>query len=116
MNLEAIRTVLYGQSGDDFVNRSKVKIKDLEDVEYWTLEAPKPNSKTLVFQSSDPDDLRYADELNEQVDFDSWDDDADWRDYFNAPSVFYTIDRNTKAAQKVLEHIASGEKTLDWRG
>lgn len=117
MNLEAIRTVLYGQSGDDFVDRSKVNIKDLEDVEYWTLKAPKANSKVLVFESSDPSDLRYADELNEQVDFEPWNDDAEsWRDYFNAPSVFYTIDRNTKEAQKVLEHIASGEKTLDWRG
>jgi hypothetical protein len=120
MNLEAIRTIFYGQSGEDFIHKTEVKIEDLEDVEYWALEAPKPNSKVLVFESSDPSDLRYADELNEQVDFEPWNDDADdaesWRDYFNAPSVFYTIDRNTKAAQKVLEHIASGEKTLDWRG
>tara|TARA_Y100001973_G_C5171848_1_gene319549 strand:- start:791 stop:1147 length:357 start_codon:yes stop_codon:yes gene_type:complete len=118
MNLEAIRTVLYGQSGDDFVDRSKVNIKNLEDVEYWTLEVPKPNSKTLVFESSDPSDLQYADGLNQDYAFDAGvaDEGEDWRPYFSPPSIFYTIDRNTKAAQKVLERIASGEKTLDWRG
>jgi hypothetical protein len=104
MQFTALRIVDYGPD-QDYTEKEEVKV-NLEKTSHWNLLEPSPRSNQLEFQSEDPEDLDYAESLNESVsDYDEDDDEDD--DEYTPPAVTYVIrDRHGKVARRILEYIA----------